>query len=70
MNRVTLSVLCGAVDGNINSDLKSFNFNSSLHFAQLIKIIGWLAHLARHAPRNTGVKYYSVGSNLTGSINS
>ena len=29
---------------------------------------GWLAHLARHAPRNSRVKY-AVGSNLTASIN-
>ena len=31
-------------------------------------IQGWLAHLARHALRNSRVKY-TVGSNLTGSIN-
>ena len=31
-------------------------------------ILGWLARLARHAPRNSRVKY-AVGSNLTASIN-
>ena len=32
------------------------------------RCLGWLAHLARHAPRNSRVKY-AVGSNLIASIN-
>ena len=41
------------------------------HLAQEINVFectAWLAHLARHAPRNSRVKY-AVGSNLTASTN-
>ena len=51
-------------------DFGQINFYFSRIFQKtlLIFLQGWLAHLARHVPRNSRVKY-AVGSNLTGNIN-